>query len=225
LLLGVVAFFGPKRQRWYRIREFCISNASFGVMLPEQLKINLRRFVVRKLVVLFALAVLSLQAGVVYDNGGPDGVDGSEMTAWIQAEDFLLGAPTSLTNVSFWSMEADVAYQGSIFWQIYSDDAGNPGTVLFSGTATPTRTAAPEATAWGYPIGMRNDFSVGPIALLGGTTYWLGLHNGPLATTYRWDFYWATADANTTQTGRNELGPFGYGGLGGWRLPARIQPV
>jgi hypothetical protein len=172
---------------------------------------------VGKFIVLFALAVLSLQAGVVYDNGGPDGIDGSEMTAWIQAEDFLLGAPTSLTNVSFWSMEANGAYQGSIFWQIYSDDAGNPATVLFSGTATPTRTAAPEALCHevfcaDFPIGMRNDFPVGPIALLGGTTYWLGLHNGPLDTIYRADFYWATADDNTTQTGRWELGPFGSGG-------------
>jgi hypothetical protein len=167
---------------------------------------------VRKLIVLFALAVLSLQAGVVYDNGGPNGTSGNEMTAWIQAEDFLLGAPTTLTDISFWSMEATDAYQGSIVWQIYSDTAGNPGTVLFSGTATPTRTDDLAAICCSFPIGKRNDFSVGSIALLGGTNYWLGLHNGPLTTTSRPNFFWATTAANTTATGHEDVSPFGDGG-------------
>jgi hypothetical protein len=162
----------------------------------------------RQAVVLVALlmALTPAFAGVIYDNGGPNGVDGNEMTEWLQAEDFVLAAPATLTDVSFWSMEASGAWQGSIFWQLYADNAGVPGSVQFSGSATPTRTSAPEAARpdWGYPIGMRNDFSVGPIALLGGTTYWLVLHNGPLSTTSRWDFYWATTNLNSTTTGQEQ---------------------
>jgi hypothetical protein len=131
------------------------------------------------------------------------------MTDWIQAEDFVLAGPATLTDVSFWSFESTGAYQGSIVWQIYSDNAGIPGSVLFSGTATPARTADPAAICCGFPIGMRDDFSVGTIALLGGTKYWLGLHNGPLSTTARQEFYWATTNGNTTLTGREQIAPFG----------------
>jgi hypothetical protein len=152
-------------------------------------------------------------AGLIYDNGGPDGVNGNEMTEWLQAEDFVLAAPATLTDVSFWSMEAAGAYQGSIAWQVFSDSAGEPGSLQFSGSATPTRTSAPEAIAFGYPVGMRNDFSVGSVALLGGTTYWLVLHNGALPPTYRADFYWATTASNSTLTGHEQdvlYGPAGW---------------
>lgn len=160
----------------------------------------------RRAVVLVALlmALTPAFAGVIYDNGGPNGANGNEMTAWLQAEDFVLAASATLTDVSFWSTETSGAYQGSISWQIYSDNAGVPGSVLFSGSATPARTLDPAADCCGYLTGWKNDFSVGPIALLGGTTYWLGLHNGPLSTTYRWDFYWATANLNSTATGQEQ---------------------
>jgi hypothetical protein len=162
----------------------------------------------RRAVVLLAglMALTPAFAGIVYNNGGPNGADGNEMTEWMQAEDFVLAGPATLTDVTFWSMERDGAYQASIAWQIFSDNAGAPGSVLFSGAATPTRTSDPAAAkpGWGYPIGMRNDFSVGSIALLGGTTYWLALHNGPLSTTYRADFYWATADANSSLTAHEQ---------------------
>lgn len=160
----------------------------------------------RRVAVLLALviALTPAFAGVIYDNGGPNGANGNEMTEWIQAEDFVLAASATLTDVSFWSTETGGAYQLSIFWQIYSDNAGVPGSVLFSGSATPTRTLDPTADCCGYLTGWRNDFSVGPIALLGGTTYWLVLHNGPLPPTYRWDFYWATTGSNSTMTGHEQ---------------------
>jgi hypothetical protein len=168
----------------------------------------------RRGVVLLALviALTPAFAGVVYDNGGPHGQTGNEMTRWIQADDFLLAVPTTLTDVSFWSFEADDAYQGSIFWQIYSDNAGNPGSVLFSGSATPARTSDPAATCCGFPIGMRNDFSVGSVALSGGTRYWLGLHNGPLSTRDRLEFYWSGTNPNSTLGGHEDQAPV----PGGW---------
>ena len=45
---------------------------------------------------------------VIYDNGGPNQLGGSEMTRFIQAEDFVLSAATKFTDVRFWSLELPV---------------------------------------------------------------------------------------------------------------------
>jgi hypothetical protein len=44
------------------------------------------------------------------------------------------------------------------------------------------------------------DFLVGAIPLAGGTTYHLGLHNGPLTVT-NGSFFWSTTDGNSSPTG------------------------
>ncbi len=176
--------------------------------------IRTEHYPVRKLTVFLAVAMLftalpSLHASMIYNNGGPNGSSGNEMTQWIQAEDFVLSTDSTLLDVHFWSFENQGAYQGSIVWQIYSNNAGNPGAVLFSGTATPTRTADPAAICCGFPIGMDDSFLIPAIALTGGTQYWLALHNGPLTTTDRLEFYWATANKNGTETGHEQIAPFG----------------
>ena len=159
-----------------------------------------------------AIAVLTLAAAPVraqlVNNGLPNGVGGNEMTQWIQAEDFTLGGASILNSVRFWSLGATGSYQGSINWQIYSNSAGVPGSVLYFGLATPTTTAYPGAACCGFPEGLQLDFALPAIAL-GAGTYWLGLHNGPLSTTTRLDFYWATTNGNATGTGEEDIAPFG----------------
>ncbi len=165
---------------------------------------------------LFA-ATLCLAASVpasaqspVYSNGAPNGVSGNEMTQWIQASDFTLGSATTLTAARFWAFSlATNAYAGNVTWQIYSNAAGSPGSMLFSGNVVPT------AIVDGPPYGgttptMRYDFAL-PNVGLGAGTYWFGLHNGPLSNTGRAEFYWETTAANTTANDQEDVAPFGDG--------------
>ncbi len=151
----------------------------------------------------------STQAGLIYDNGAPNSTSGNEMTQWIQAEDFALASPVVLTDVRFWGIESTQgAYQGSIVWSIYGDNAGAPGTLLYRDTAASTM-AFDHATGFGSSY--QFDFSVGALNL-GAGTYWLGLHNGPLTTTTREELYWETTAANLTSTAREDEAPFDEGG-------------
>jgi len=160
----------------------------------------------------FLLAASIAQADLIYNNGAPDSANGNEMTSWIQAEDFILGSPVVLTDARFWafSLYEDNGYAGSIVWSIYNDDGSSqPGTLLGRGSVVPTRTLDHSTLSWGPSY--QYDFSVGSISL-GDGTYWLGLHNGPLTTTDRLDFYWETTADNLTVRGNEDITPFDTGG-------------
>jgi hypothetical protein len=159
-----------------------------------------------------ALATTPL-AAQYYSNGLPNGTDGNEMTAWIQAEDFQIPAQVTLAGVTFWAFSGDPsAYQGSIFWQILGDNSGAPGSVLWSGSATPSVASSPGASCCsgsGDYTGYQLDFALPEVGLDAGT-YWLGLHNGDLSHLSYDSFYWATTGANGTSAGHEaDLGSGG----------------
>lgn len=157
------------------------------------------------LVAALLLTVSTTQAALIYDNGAPNGSNGNEMTQWIQTEDFALAAPVALTDVRFWAVEEiQGAYQGSIVYSIYGDNAGAPGALLYRATVVPTVAYDHDAT---FGSSYQFDFSVGTINL-GAGTYWLGLHNGPLTTTSRENLYWETTAGNLTSTAREDVAPF-----------------
>ena len=161
------------------------------------------------------LSARSLTAGMIFDNGTPNGVNGDELTIFVESEDFTLASSYSLTDVRFWAFEAEGsnAYQGSIAWSIYADNAGTPGAILYSGTATATPfdgTDYAAAGCCGLQEGLQLDFSVGAIPLAGGTTYHLGLHNGPLTvTSANGPFFWSTTYPNSSPGGLKQASPFG----------------
>jgi PEP-CTERM motif len=131
------------------------------------------------------------------DNGAPSSSGGSEMTSWIQAENFTLaGASNNLTGVTFWDLEGN--YAGSVSWFIYGDNSGTPGSLLFSGSADPTRTATGVTASLGTEY--VDSFAIDVQGLVAGT-YWLGLHNGPLSTTASQDFYWETTSNSDLTSG------------------------
>lgn len=144
-------------------------------------------------------------AQVVYDNGLPDAVSGNEMTAWIQAEDFILGGPATIGAVRFWAFEmAADAYLGSIYYFFLNDAGGTPGTVIDEGLVTPTR-VFDHATSFGDSY--RYDFDIAPLAF-GPGVFWLALHNGPLGMTGRREMYWETTASNATVRGMEDGAPF-----------------
>ena len=156
---------------------------------------------------LAALLTIPGQAGLIVDNSPPNNSSGNEMTQWIQAEDFVLGGATNIQGIRFWGFQlAAPGYLGSIVWQIRSNAAGSPGGVLFTGTAvlTPVNEGP---VAFSGNSQLRFDINTGGAALAAGT-YWLALHNGPLTTTARDEFYWQTTASNATLRGMEDNAPF-----------------
>jgi hypothetical protein len=145
-------------------------------------------------------------AQLIYDNGGPNGLDGNEMTQWIQAEDFTLNAPATIGAVRFWAFAfTPSAYQGSIYYQFLNNAGGAPGgAAIQEGLVNPTVTSLGNNQ---FGPAYQLDFDISPLLLNAGT-FWLALHNGPLGTTDRLDFYWEATDPNGTFLGHEDIAPF-----------------
>jgi hypothetical protein len=170
---------------------------------------RLTRLFLTAALVISAAARASAQT-VVYDNGGPNGVNGNEMAEWLQAEDFTFATGATFNQIRFWDGEFNLGYGGNGFeWWIFADNAGSPGTILFNGTATPTRTPqSPEPCGIFLALGgscFQNDLFI-PSISLGTGTYWLGLHDNSI-TGYstRRDIYWETTDP-TAGNGHESIG-------------------
>src|SRR5690242_20730496 len=110
----------------------------------------------------FAFVPLALNAGIIFDNGGPNSLDGHEMGDTIQAEDFVVSFTSDLTAIRYWTLEAPGAYLGSLTWAIYSDSSGQPGSTVASGnTSSVTTTDLGPVSGLGLPLNLfRNDFFI-----------------------------------------------------------------
>src|SRR5205814_6123509 len=82
------------------------------------------------------------------------------------------------------------------YWAIYSNVAGAPGAVLFSGLQSAVTRVNTATGVLGIFDEFQNDFSIGSVALAAGT-YWLALHNGPLTNTGGAKIYWETTSSLT----------------------------
>ncbi|MCX6632245.1 MAG: PEP-CTERM sorting domain-containing protein [Candidatus Solibacter sp.] len=158
------------------------------------------------------LGVGSLCADViVYDNGGPDHAfhSGSEITHFIQSDDFVFASNTVIHDVHFYALDPTVSvYQGSIAWSIAVDDgAGAPGSVSAFGSAV----AGLAST--GFSVGGRTEklvsFIIPDFAALAGQVYWLELHNGPTTTSANLGFLWETTATGAGTTGAEKVLPGG----------------
>jgi hypothetical protein len=158
----------------------------------------------------FALvsAALSSRAGLLLDNGAPDLSDASEMTHWIDANQFTLSSNSILWQVRFWDAEASTSFQGTVYWEIHSDNGGGvPGPVLFSGLSTNvTHSATGRAIFGAYPEYVDN-FDL-PSVFLGTGNYWLVLHNGPLSNNLGRDIFWEQAINSSTAPSLTQPAPF-----------------
>jgi hypothetical protein len=170
----------------------------------------------KRLILLLALLLcfvpLGFAGAVVYDNGAPNLQNGNEMTAWIQAEDFMLGTNTLITDVHFWTIEAPGAlYAGSIWYGIYLDNGGQPnlGNPLVEGFLPGANLArvATGRVAQGFYDEYYYSFDIMPFMAQAGVTYWLGLHNGPIGNDVRAEIYWETTDPNGTIRGNEDFLP------------------
>jgi hypothetical protein len=90
----------------------------------------------------------------------------------------------------------------TIDWWVFTDAAGQPGTILGSGNSGVTRTAQPGPCFVGLTC-YQNDMNIGAMSL-GAGTYWLGLHAGP-DYTQRLEMYFETTDPNATNFGSESV--------------------
>ena len=163
----------------------------------------------KKMFVLAALAALLVTgaaptanaAGIIYNNGGPNQVYGTQMSEFLVAENFTLGAAASITNIRFWSLQsASTDYTGSMYWGIYGDAAGSPGAAaLHSGVAGVAGSATGSSTLFNYAEYL---FDIPVSFTLGAGNFWLGLHNGSLATTDPTEMLWETTSIPVGSAGK-----------------------
>ena len=158
----------------------------------------------------------TVQGGIVWDNGGPNQASADSLSELVTADDFSLLQQTGLTSFQFWDVQLTPGdYAGSILWSIYTNNSGQPGSVLASGSASggsiirtldgaisccPAGGPFPE---WVNTVSIAASISFGSADLAAGT-YWLALHDGPISNAANpVNFYWETADLNGTNTPTN----------------------
>lgn len=154
---------------------------------------------------LLALSVAAPAASI--GNGAPNQSGGSDLNAYLEADDFTLATAQDLTAIRFWALRgAPGDYAGSISWSILS---ALPGSVVASGSANPTI-----ATTGNSTLGLEEiqlDFAVSVLNLAAGT-YWLVLHNGPENATPAGDFHWAWSNGTAGNSQSSDLQAPGWVG-------------
>lgn len=149
----------------------------------------------------------------VFSTGAADTLNGSgrEMSAWIQADDFMLSGDTALTGASmqWFTTNRLASWDRSINWFVFEDLAGAPGPLLASGSAVNVLTDSEGRTNYDrYSTSFDFDTSVG---VEGGTRYWFGLH---MAADFGSNdhLYWADSTTSTFNATYESLG----GSMNNW---------
>jgi hypothetical protein len=163
--------------------------------------------IVFRIAALIALVSFSACGGVIWTQDLLQSGNNWDMSGFVQAVDFTLTSAANVTDLRIWIADraqsgvldgvAD-SYSGTLGWAIYSDNAGAPGTLLFSGTD-----AATSVTATGLLSGTSREIFLVDAVLSGApsltaSTYWLAVHEGS----------WGSA-SDSTSVGWMEANPAG----------------
>ncbi len=144
------------------------------------------------------------RAGVVFDNGSPNQLNGAEMTHYLQADDVTVAGSLTFNLIRFWTLEptgSGTAYNGDIIWVINENDSGNfPHFNMVSTVRGPVSRTFLQTTAVAGLAGTWDEYQIDmsivtPVTLTPGT-YWLSLHNGDYSYDANQDFYWETTGNN-----------------------------
>ena len=165
---------------------------------------------------LAAFAVPASAGPVVYDNGAPNQASGNNMSFAYQAEDFVLAANTTISDVHFWSLEAATAYRDGFYWALHDNSGGAPGALIADGFQKAVTRTSLGAVA-GFGTEFRNDFDLNTATALLAGTYWLVLHNGAFGNLLDdgLNFLWETTALAGRLGGQEDLGDgFGFGSNG-----------
>jgi hypothetical protein len=131
------------------------------------------------------------------------------MTTALVAENFTTLLSANITNIRFYTLQSAAGdYSGSVYWAIYDDNSGNPGTLFTSGTASPTGTLTGMSSLFFYD---EYSYDIPVSFLLPAGNFWLALHNGPLSNVTPTEMLWGTTSNAGAPTGRYLDPPDGSG--------------
>ncbi len=143
----------------------------------------MKRIATVSLVILLATG-LARNAGAqaVYSGGAPNGWPGYDIfDDFLTADDFQLSQGVSFDALRFWGiLPSAPAYTPTIFWQIFLDNGGTPGSLVTQGSGLTTAALRGPSAFSGFDS-WQFDLGLGP-QTLGAGTYWLALHDGAPGT-------------------------------------------
>jgi len=141
---------------------------------------------------------LALSAAVIYDGGGPNGDNGSNLSGRVGAMQLTLANAATLQGLVFFGA-ADVSnvpsqFGGTIGFRFLSNNAGAPGTSLALGSDSSVQLVNNGTQNVGTDE-YRFLVNLGSIPL-GAGTYWLAMHEGAMGTAADGtSIYWDTTSS------------------------------
>lgn len=157
---------------------------------------------------ILANAPRTSSAATIWNNGGPTD-NGFEISSQATADDFVLTGPTTINGIQFWAsqdggnMATSGFFSGTVGWAIYDNNAGTPGTLLFSGSDNSVPLTL-DGTNFDDPQ-YRLDVDVTP-TVLGAGTYWLHLREGLIGSTDDGtEIFWSDSLSITGSTAVTDL--------------------
>ena len=158
--------------------------------------------------VLFASLSISADAAVVFDNGGPDTVNGYYIDgANSTADNFMVASNTAIGSVGFYFQNYNgiAGWNQDITYEFLTDNGGLPDTVLASG-AGQNLVAVDSGQPWccggGNAYLVTFDL-VNPFLATAGTPYWLRL-GGATGAPSAW---WVTTQGSGSSLQGSTWGP------------------
>lgn len=147
---------------------------------------------------ILALGLVGSAHAAIIGNGPPNQTGGSDLNAFLEADNFTLAGSNTITQIKYWTLQNTLAdYAGTTDWGFYTDASGVPGTALFSGNTMATGVATGNTTQglneFAYTFAVN--------VVLGPGNYWLVLHNGPSNNIPNTMYYWAwSSDTGNSQS-------------------------
>ncbi len=135
---------------------------------------------------LLALGASAASAQVVYNNGTPGQPDWLINSLRNISDDFTFSSATTIDAVRFFAgsfVGTPTAFSGTMDWFISDDNAGTPGAILASGSASPSVVFF---STDGQFYTNQYDFSI-PNLTLGAGTYRLGVRDPGSSGQFYWD--------------------------------------
>jgi hypothetical protein len=132
------------------------------------------------------------RAGLIVDQSPPNG-NALDMTDYRVADDFTLSGSYAIDAIDFWYFAQEQTDLSNLTYGIYQNSGGSLGTLLYTGTVTPSTSFDNTNDAY-FAVA-----SVGSLDL-GSGTYWLELHAGSSFTDDNGSLEvdWATVNDNAT---------------------------
>jgi len=143
-------------------------------------------------IILFALGLLPAGAATIYNNGTPNGIGGTNFSNFRVVEDFALASNATVTGLRFWTQTTNSSLtMADLTWAIYADNAGLPGAVVQSGSATNVAAIADVNNSHRREISVNFALSAGD--------YFIEFHPASgLTVDAPVSFFWAFTADNTT---------------------------